>query len=434
VGDIADKNFTIQLYSWIIDLFSFANENSLEIRKYHFKICEGKMCHYTSLFLCCCYIQCLKDKIENYLTIPKKDPRMFLKENKILLFSSTLISNWNQMQLYQQLLLLSQRWFHLLFDPLLFETLQCIFSRFSFLVVFPQDESIMNGKLDKDKKKLGNEDKYALSIEFIDTISCMFQDFMNTLVIYNVIKKKMIKVDSDLFFEQESWGLEKVESNIMKWVEQESSMIGDDRFKQRLREFCIKQSLYCGELNIVIRDSGGILPSNGSSVIEKSRTPNQVSWWSTHSIQKTLGIKLNPKLPIIRDTTIIFIFDSYCRSNCKFDWADTVLLDEKRFLIKIEDCLLYDSPLLFQIMKDYYVFYKKKWYDSQNIESAIFMWLYFVKENDYIFKTLNGTWNLEPLHNLYKIFSKESLPVIQQWEEEKIQNQKIQRGIYMIPI
>jgi hypothetical protein len=62
------------------------------------------------------------------------------------------------------------------------------------------------------------------------------------------------------------------------------------------------------------------------------------------------------------------------------------------------------------------------------------MWLYFVKENDYIFKTLNGTWNLEPLHNLYKIFSKESLPVIQQWEEEKIQNQKIQRGIYMIPI
>lgn len=438
--ELQNENFLAKLDDWILDIFTVANEtsridapavgNNKKMREYHFRICSGKMCHYTSLFISCTYIQTLKDKLEGLMGIPKKDPREFLR-SKELLMSEEPISTWTQMDLYEQVLLLAQRWYLIPFSSHIFETVRCIFSRLSFLVYYQQPEKVMNGILNKHKKmaeKSGTSQLYALSIEFIDTLSCIYQDFMNSLIIHQVVHTRMTHLSLDELLEEENLDANTITENIEAWIEHESCTIGDDRFKEKLRDFCITNSLHCGELNRVIRD-GGVLPTNGVSVIEKTRTSNQLTWWATMSVQKSIGIKLNRRLPIIRNSSIIMIFDSYCQSVLRFDWANTVLLTEKRFLNKIEDCLLYTSPLIFQSMGSFHVYFQNYWYDTESIEMAIFMWLFFLKKGKWKYSKLScESKNLSKIEVLYDLFTREKEMEIE------VETKHDKTGAFKIPL
>jgi hypothetical protein len=415
------RGFLLNLESWIIDIFTISNEN--QMREYAFRVCNGKMSHYTSLFMGCTFIQMLKNKIEERMGIPQKDITPFLRSHELLLFDKP-IYKLNQMELYQQILLLAQKWFLLQFSTTIFEVVRCLFSRLSILINCTQTGDVLNGIIDKDKKRgqiIENIQYYFPSMEFIDTMSCIYQDFMNSLLIRNVINKRMSYSDiKDTF---EGFDMKLIQKNIEEWVHKESKIVSDDRFKELLRDFCIINSLKCGEKNIVIRENGGVLPSSGVGVIEKSRTPNQLTWWATQSIQKTIGITLNPRLPIIRNSCIIKIFDSYCQPM-KFEWGNTVLLNEKRFLSKIEDCLLYTSPIIFQSMGSFHVYYRSRWYDTEKIEIAIFVWLYFLKQNKFKYTTLCENKKLEKLKILYDIFIKDpdKMEIDQQQQEKKKSN------------
>jgi hypothetical protein len=255
-------------------------------------------------------------------------------------------------------------------------------------------------------------------------------------LIFNLVIKETTLMDFESIFEYRQQNYARIETNIHLWTDKETSGIADVKFKERLRDFCLLQSMYCGEVIRVVRDLGGVVPSNASSVIDTSRTPNQVSWWMTQSFQKSLTENPGGKIYLFKDSSIILLFDTHCKSICKFDWADTVLLTEKRFFSKIQDCLFYKSPLIFQKMGNYQVYHNKKSYDVNNIEIAIFIWLYLLRLDGWKFQTLYSSWNLESLESVYDIFFNGCSPEdeFKDRQRQNIEDERSNRGICVIPI
>jgi hypothetical protein len=352
--------------------------------------------------------------------------REWMIENELILFNKP-FHTYTQMELYQQLQVLGGRWheLHGCYSKLQ-DLVDILELRAAWIVVGRHPEKVMDGKLGEHKlvareAAISNTSQlFSCSLLFVDNLSCILEDFYLSFS----IRKKLdsyctVTTDTDAVIEDyccnqlgPSVQVQSDHATVLKgmrvWLEREASDVADDKFKDMLRAKSVNVSLRAGELQVYMRDNGGVKPNSGVAVIETTRPPTQVTWWVTKSIQRSLGITLNDQLPLVKNVITCMLFHTFCESELRFPWANKCMVLEKDFN---EREIVFrssgeHSPVIIQCIGSYHVYMNNVLYETHTLEDAIIMWLILVeRECDNEYASVLETWNLEAATNLIRVWA-----------------------------
>jgi hypothetical protein len=383
------------------------------LRNYVIKNMGGKWCHATNIFVLYCTCKVIYNQIKNYLEGPT-DPTQILNmmdEDELLLDNKKPISKYTQMEFMKQLIQISHKWYSKGYSHYIGFVVSMMEDRASILVTCIGDENEMDGSMDTHKWKLPGG-SFCCSREFVDNISCTFQSLYRSMYVRKKIESNCRLITPDLgatIFTGRYGDRNMLVDCMKKWLEKEGETIADDSFKDKLKIACINASLRPGELEIHTRNSGGVKPGSGVSVIEATRPSLQVSWWVTQAIAKGIGIKFNEKLPAVKATTALMLFATYCESFIRFPWANEVVIKEKDY-IAAKDCYLESpDPTILQCMGSYDVYYSGTLYQTNCIEETILIWLIIMKnDRQSTYKSNLESWDISRLCNMLDEWTKSS--------------------------
>jgi hypothetical protein len=325
-------------------------------------------------------------------------------EDCILLYANKKFDTLTQMQMWKQLLLLRHRWYELRFSPKFTELMLDHLEYYCALLTLRCDDNktIIDGK-EGDYTMVVSEPKtgaqfYTCSPTFVDNIACIFRAMRSSILIRktiydnNIVKRHhQNNPDADrsshivtptevakVLYKGQRHRLRNICDKLMSWVESESQIIGDDTFKDKMRVACVNVLLRPAELDIFVRDGGGVIPLNATYVLEKSRPSLQIGWWMSKSVTRGIGVIPRDYKESVRAILTSLIFNAYCESHpaMRFPWGQECIVLEKSFWIRWDSVLTSEEPIILKYMAMYAIYYKGSvWEIESGIEEAIVVWI-----------------------------------------------------------
>ncbi len=436
-------------------LYEYMIVNAKSLRVYKTKLGDGKWCFYTCMYSCMYQLiviqKVLHDRIvwfdqkgEYMKVVPGIAQRStelnieknYMLPNCLLLYAKRSLLDLNQMELWKQLLVIRHNWYNLPYSEKYTKLMIKKLEYACAIMVVTNDPNgrVINGKEGEFRKTITlrkmpsgkpggpapgtpteapiTVTSYACSAIFYDNLSCIFEDLHYSLWMRDKLYNNPISLELQLestnndprqyVFKEGSSHLfnnkgnqkekDKIIPKMNEWLENESQLIGDDAFKDRIKLACVNMLLRPGELEIYIRDVG-VKPTNAIIILEKYRPSLQVGWWMTKSLSVGIGIKLDQYNRNIRSIIASTIFNAFCESHPKmrFAWGQECMIFEGRFAQSWVHILTTHEPTIIQYMGSYVVLYRGTlWEVKGGIEEAIMVWLrVFIKAHDdtYAFHT-----------------------------------------------
>jgi hypothetical protein len=297
---------------------------------------------------------------------------------------------------------MAYRWNMCYFDQEIEVLLDAVILRIAQMVAGIHKDDVLNTvKLGLKGLVMKEQKLYCCTPEFIDNMSLIVADMKRSFIVNNQLTKL-----SDTVIATDVMGnvsTAEAIKNAKKWLITEGFVLGDDRFKERLRSLCVNRSLRPGELTRYIRDNSGIKPSTGTSVIEVTRPSMQVAWLITKSIVKKQGIPLTENMPTIHRSIVYAIFNSHCESKCGFDWYTKILVSEDSFIRNPIPIVNSKYPRIVQCMGTAFVCFNKRRYRTDEPELTVLTWHNVVRTiYKYQVEMIDKTWDLFKLNDVEK--------------------------------
>jgi predicted nucleic acid-binding protein len=197
----------------------------------------------------------------------------------------------------------------------------------------------------------------------------------------------------------------------VEWLEKEVQNIVNENYKDSLKNTYIMHTLYPGEYDIYLRNTG-IKTESASTIIDNTRNPLEVTWWVSESISKAAGLKLRHAIPFLESIIIMFVFNNYCKSMGKFHWDTLALILEKNIILEYKTILISKEPIIIQIMNTFLVIDKNNYVEFDKIEQAIVFWLHLLStknkdKSEKIFYDNLKSHDIEPLLDIYEYIKKD---------------------------
>jgi hypothetical protein len=325
-------------------------------------------------------------------------------EDCILLYANKKLGTLTQMQMWKQLLLLRHRWYEIRFSPKFTESMLDHLEYYCALLTLRCDDNktIIDGK-EGDFMMVVSEPKtgaqfYTCSPTFVDNVACIFRSMRSSILIRKTIYENNIvkqhhgnNPDADrsshivspidvtkVLYKGQRHRLQNICDRFISWIESESQIIGDDTFKDKMRVACVNALLRPAELEIFVRDGGGVIPLNATYVLEKSRPSLQIGWWMSKSVTKGIGVIPRDYKESIRAIITSLIFNSYCEAHpaMRFPWGQECIVFERSFWMRWDSVLTSEEPIILKYMAMYVIYYKGSvWEIESGIEEAIVVWI-----------------------------------------------------------
>lgn len=356
-------------------LWEFLFENTRACRKYSYKIADGKWCNATSIFLNICTLVFISNYIDGILRIKKKKLELEeIKEMELLMYDKE-ISQLNQLEIQEQIRLLAEKWKDLVLDSKIIILVSTLLLRVSEMIVSMHGDDVLNG-LDEIHRMAQSPGVYACTPKFIDDMSCYFADFVKSIKMKSIICDSFEKIsENDQLMEE--FEPKKLGAFFVEWLEKEVQSIVNQNYKDNLKNTFIIHTLYCGEYQMYMRDTG-IETESATSIIDQTRNPLEVTWWVSDSIPKSAGIRLRHNSPFLESVIIAYVFNNYCKSIGNFKWDELALIMELNILSEYRTLLTSKEPVIVQCMGSFVVIYDRKYAEFYKIEEAIIFWFHIM--------------------------------------------------------
>lgn len=369
-------------------LFELMLLRSEELRFYTLKIASGKWCTSSTIFICICSIRILLLYINGWNRIEISYPSFI--EKGLLLFNKKL-NEFTQVEIWNQCVLLSEKWRNIEYFEELGKFTYAILDEVSLMCVDRNTRTRIDWEDESMSISIG-DNTHVVSKQYVDDMSCFFEDFILTIKIDEMIKAgyRPVAVES----------VEKVKRSslfLLRWLEGELENVADEKFKMSMLTTCLFSTLYPGEMALYNRDSG-VETESPLLILQHTRTPMEVNWWAKEGIPVKGSVKVEHDVKSMKNIMAFYLFAKYIKSLVDLDWIDEVLFSEKKYLENAKEILTRDDPLILCHMGVFKLLYKQNVYSFYEPEEAIFYWIHLISLNDdCIFTGKNESWELDDI-------------------------------------
>lgn len=370
------------------------------------------------IFMLKCNILIMESTLSRYKSLTIEEKKKLVCEG--LLTRAKEIKSYTQIELYEAIMCLNVNWHNLNDSKEIWQYIEKLQVRAAQLIIIPGEKSVFDGP--STWRKSITETQYTSSHEYVSDLSTLFTLFLRSKAVHKLFSVEL-GISKEITGKAGGYDLDVISTSFRKWVETEINGYQESSFKSQLKKTINTLCGYLGEPERYARDHQGIMAKDVFAIIEHSRPPLQVAWWTSN-----LG-KGNPKELLNHDVlgsyppsvVTLKIFHSFCESRVNgFKWWNNSVVmehDVYRTLAAVGKqkehgkmaLVARKEPLIVQHMGEFNVFYNKKFFRTRTVEIAISLWVIIsVTARDAKFKLLNNIYDLSRLSELLAEWNNES--------------------------